>query len=71
MDRPRWHGHAVQLKRLTASGRIVLVFQGCSTTCRAYATSLRRKHNFIRAGLWIEDLAEPARVLKPAGSRRR
>ena len=62
-ERPRWHGHAIQLRRWTGGGsqrqQCVLIFQGSLTQILEW---IKRKPAVKRGRIWIEDVAEPAHI---------
>lgn len=64
----RWHGHQVQLKRLTPAGKISVLFIGSATQCLTYWA--RHKHRMKQNGrVYIDDVKEPA-LLRRRPARR-
>ena len=67
MARPRWHGHATRLCRLNRRGRPVAIYWGSVTQCLAFHRRGRPAQRHGTGRRWIEDIAEPAWLLKKPG----
>lgn len=66
-----WHGHAVQLRRVTPGGWHQLIFSGSLTQCIKYWRRVKHKLRVNNGRVWIEDCAEPAVVRSGPGPKRR
>ena len=52
-----WHGHAVELRRISPNGLVTTLFRGSLTQCQHwYQRNVRRRNGRV----WIEDVSEPA-----------